>query len=69
MNTPSDTTSKSNIALLYGNILGKELLQVGPSMHKPLGIEKVQGWATNANWSQKRSTFLLFINREFRKLF
>ena len=64
VNTPSDTSSRANIALLYGNILGKELLQVGPSVHKSLGIEKVRGWATNANWSQKRSTFLLFINRK-----
>lgn len=64
VNTPSDTSSRSNIALLYGNLLGKELLQVGPSVHKSLGIERAEGWATNANWSQKRSTFLLFINRK-----
>lgn len=66
VNTPSDSSARSNIALLYGNLLGKELLQVGPSVHKSLGIEKVEGWATNANWSQKRSTFLLFINRKFK---
>ncbi|KAJ9113147.1 hypothetical protein QFC20_002039 [Naganishia adeliensis] len=62
VSTPSDSTTKSNISLLYGPTLGKELLQVGPGIHKSLGIEKVEGWATNANWSQKRSTFLLFIN-------
>ncbi|KAJ9100616.1 hypothetical protein QFC21_003660 [Naganishia friedmannii] len=62
VSTPSDSTTRSNISLLYGNALGKELLQVGPTVHKSLGIERVEGWATNANWSQKRSTFLLFIN-------
>ncbi|KAJ9122315.1 hypothetical protein QFC22_001736 [Naganishia vaughanmartiniae] len=62
VSTPSDSTTRSNISLLYGNALGKELLQVGPTIHKSLGIEKVEGWVTNANWSQKRSTFLLFIN-------
>ncbi|KAI5453410.1 DNA mismatch repair protein Mlh1 [Naganishia albida] len=62
VSTPSESTTKANISLLYGPALGKELLHIGPGVHKSLGIEKVEGWATNANWSQKRSTFLLFIN-------
>ncbi|KAJ9095363.1 hypothetical protein QFC19_007607 [Naganishia cerealis] len=62
VSTPSESTTRSNISLLYGHALGKELLQVGPAVYDTLGIEKIEGWATNANWSQKRSTFLLFIN-------
>lgn len=65
VSTPSNSTTQANIALLYGAQLARELLPVPVTSLPELGVRKIEGWVTNANWNQKRMVFLLFINREF----
>jgi DNA mismatch repair protein MLH1 len=58
--TPSNSTVLSNIGLIYGKTLVKELIPVGIS-DSSLSF-KTTGFISNANYSEKKFTFILFIN-------
>lgn len=58
--TPQKSTPLDNIKIIYGPTLAKELLDYSFE-DKQLGF-KAQGLISNANYSVKKSTFLLFIN-------
>ncbi|KAK4687504.1 DNA mismatch repair protein MLH1, partial [Tremellales sp. Uapishka_1] len=63
--TPQNSTTRSNISLLYTASLASELLEVPETVLKPkdkLGA-KCKGWVSNANsnWA-RRGGWLLFIN-------
>ncbi|EEB12436.1 DNA mismatch repair protein MlH1, putative [Pediculus humanus corporis] len=60
VNTPQNSTSVDNIRLIYGASIAKELLEVKDS-DDTLKFQ-VQGQITNVNYSNKKFTFLLFIN-------
>lgn len=66
--TPSASTTKGNIALLYGSALAKDLLEIPATTLTPeakLGA-KLAGWVSNANQSwARRGGFILFINSQF----
>lgn len=66
ISTPVDSTSKTNISLLYTPSLANELLEVPETILRPdmLGA-KIKGWVSNANsnWARKGG-WLLFINSE-----
>ncbi len=62
--TPSASAHLANISIVYGSSLSRELLNVQPASHPRIGLQQVEGWASNANWNQKKMVFLLFINRE-----
>lgn len=63
ISTPIKSDVKTNISLLYGSALAKELLPVPRQRFDELCFS-AQGWVSNANWNTKRGGFLLFINRE-----
>ncbi|CEJ05402.1 Putative DNA mismatch repair protein (Fragment) [Rhizopus microsporus] len=57
--TPTGASTLDNIRLLYGSVVS-ELLPVEKSFEE---VEfKLKGYISNANYSSKRTTFLLFIN-------
>ncbi|XP_011496645.1 PREDICTED: DNA mismatch repair protein Mlh1 [Ceratosolen solmsi marchali] len=58
--TPQSSTKINNIRLLYGNNIVKELLEVELDDH--VYKFKLHALITNANYSSKRLTLLLFIN-------
>ena len=60
--TSANATTLDNIRQIYGASLAKELLPVTVD-NKEFDF-KVKGYISNANYSMKKSTFLLFINRE-----
>ena len=60
--TQGKSSVKSNIGLLFGSSVGRELLCVSCE-NKELGF-KMEGQITNANYSVKKLQFLLFINRK-----
>ena len=63
--TPATSTSRDNIALLYGSTLAKELLEIPTTTLVPeekLGA-KLKGWVSNANQSwAKKGGWIIFIN-------
>ncbi|KAK3765990.1 hypothetical protein RRG08_002233 [Elysia crispata] len=58
--TPPDSTFVDNIRAIYGVSVSRELLEVDHE-DKSLGFA-MKGLVTNANYSVKKSIFLLFIN-------
>ena len=58
--TPHSSTNVNNIRLLFGNDIAKELLeiQIDDNTYK----FKLHALVTNANYSSKRLTLILFIN-------
>jgi DNA mismatch repair protein MLH1 len=62
--TPLNSTVLSNIGLLYGKKLVKELIPVG--MEDSSLSFKTAGFISNANYSEKKFTFILFINGKNR---
>ncbi|RUS90912.1 hypothetical protein EGW08_001309 [Elysia chlorotica] len=58
--TPPDSTYVDNIRAIYGVSVSRELLEVEHEDNS-LGF-KMKGLVTNANYSVKKSIFLLFIN-------
>ncbi|XP_060103589.1 DNA mismatch repair protein Mlh1 isoform X1 [Heteronotia binoei] len=58
--TLSNATTVDNIRSIFGNAVGRELIEVGCE-DDPLAF-KMKGYVTNANYSVKKCTFLLFIN-------
>jgi hypothetical protein len=65
VSTASGSNSLSNIGLLYGSALSRELLAFGPAEDKKVGIVKVHGYASGAGHNGKKGVLLLFINSEF----
>eukprot|EP01012_Entosiphon_sulcatum_P024156 TRINITY_DN29334_c0_g1_i1.p1 TRINITY_DN29334_c0_g1~~TRINITY_DN29334_c0_g1_i1.p1 ORF type:complete len:740 (-),score=80.00 TRINITY_DN29334_c0_g1_i1:13-2208(-) len=63
LNTPRASSVERNIALLFGQSVGREITSVNCDHleNKQLGF-KMQAWVTNANYSSKKPTFVLFIN-------
>jgi hypothetical protein len=59
----------TNITLLYGSNVSKDLLPFGPSDDEGKGIVKVYGFASGAGYNGKKSVLLLFINSQFRYIF
>lgn len=47
--------------MLYGSSIARELVRLKPRRVSSLGFS-VEGWLSGANYSTKRTTFLLFIN-------
>lgn len=63
--TPTGASTLDNIRLLYGSV-ASELLPVEKNFEE---VEfKLKGYISNANYSSKRTTFLLFINRKRKKV-
>lgn len=65
--TPTASSTKGNISLLYGSALANDLVELPPTILKPedkLGA-KVTGWVSNANssWARKGG-WIIFINSE-----
>ena len=60
ISTPSKSSHLSNIGLIYGKPLSKELISVNGE-DSGLGI-KFKGYISNSNHSEKKFTFILFIN-------
>uniref|UniRef100_A0A8D0HJK5 DNA mismatch repair protein MLH1 n=1 Tax=Sphenodon punctatus TaxID=8508 RepID=A0A8D0HJK5_SPHPU len=58
--TLSNATTVDNIRSIFGNAVSRELIEVGCEDAK-LAF-KMKGYITNANYSVKKCTFLLFIN-------
>lgn len=63
--TPPASTTKGNIALLYGSALANELLEIRPTTLQPedkLGA-RLRGWVSSANqsWARKGG-WIIFIN-------
>ena len=58
--TPHSSSKINNIRLLYGNAVAKELLEINVDDEKYKF--KLNALVTNPNYSNKRFTFLLFIN-------
>ena len=58
--TPQNSTATDNIRTIYGPAVARELLEIEHADEK-LQF-KAKGLATNANYSVKKSVFLLFIN-------
>lgn len=65
VSTASGSNCLSNIGLLYGSALSRELLAFGPAEDKKFGIVKVHGYASGAGHNGKKGILLLFINSEF----
>ena len=63
--TPSNSSIISNIGLIYGKSIVKELLPISVQ-DSALGF-KAQGFISNANYSEKKFTFILFINGKILK--
>lgn len=57
---PHNSTKQSNIRILYGNPVARELLEV--ELDDDAYKFKMQGFVTNANYTNKRMMLLLFIN-------
>jgi DNA mismatch repair protein MLH1 len=57
--TPCDSQTDS-VKILFGVAVARELLPLSAS-NEGLGAE-LKGFVTNANFSQKKTTFILFIN-------
>lgn len=60
ISTPSNSTVLSNIGLIYGKAIVKELIPVGTS-DSSLAFRST-GFISNSNYSEKKFTFILFIN-------
>jgi len=63
--TPTASSTKSNISLLYGSALANDLIELPQTTLKPedkLGA-KLKGWVSNANssWARKGG-WIIFIN-------
>lgn len=58
--TQHNASHRENISLIYGNDIGKELLEL--QTDDTTYRFKMNGFITNINYSSKKSTFLLFIN-------
>lgn len=58
--TPHNSTKQSNIRILYGNPVARELLEV--ELDDNAYKFKMQGLVTNPNYTNKRMMMLLFIN-------
>ncbi|XP_070168145.1 DNA mismatch repair protein Mlh1 isoform X2 [Polyergus mexicanus] len=58
--TPHNSTKQSNIRILYGNPVARELLEV--ELHDDAYKFNMQGLVTNPNYTNKRMMMLLFIN-------
>lgn len=58
--TQPSATVVDNIAALYGVAVSKEVLQV--SIHNDEIGFVLQAWVTNANYSVKKKSLILFIN-------
>lgn len=72
--SPSPSTSQA-INLLYGTSIGKALLRVtcGPDPNATYTSKDAESWKaevvfTSASYQAKKSSFLLFINREHESL-
>lgn len=60
ISTPSDASTIDSIRQIHGSTVANELVQFNTGSEK-WGF-KASGWATNANYNVKKTTFLLFIN-------
>lgn len=60
ISTPSDSSTIDSIRQIHGSAVANELVEFNTSSEK-WGF-KASGWATNANYNVKKTTFLLFIN-------
>lgn len=60
ISTPSNATTVDRIRQIHGSAVANELIELGVSDEK-WGF-KASGWTSNANYSVKRTTILLFIN-------
>ncbi|EZA54164.1 hypothetical protein DMN91_000425 [Ooceraea biroi] len=58
--TPHNSTKQSNVRILYGNPVARELLEV--ELADEAYKFKMHGLVTNANYTNKRMVMLLFIN-------
>ncbi|XP_048367710.1 DNA mismatch repair protein Mlh1 [Sphaerodactylus townsendi] len=58
--TLSNATTVDNIRSIFGNAVSRELIEVG--CEDATLAFKMMGYVTNANYSVKKCTFLLFIN-------
>ncbi|XP_072751123.1 DNA mismatch repair protein Mlh1 [Anoplolepis gracilipes] len=58
--TPHNSTKQSNIRILYGNPIARELLEI--ELNDDTYKFKMQGLMTNPNYTNKRMVMLLFIN-------
>nr|XP_056713622.1 DNA mismatch repair protein Mlh1 [Euleptes europaea] len=58
--TLSNATTVDNIRSIFGNAVSRELIEVG--CEDEMLAFKMTGYVTNANYSVKKCTFLLFIN-------
>ncbi|XP_063916491.1 DNA mismatch repair protein Mlh1 [Zophobas morio] len=58
--TPPESTRVDNIRTVYGNIIARELVEF--QVENDLLKFKARGHMTNVNYSNKKFTFLLFIN-------
>ncbi|PAV19137.1 DNA mismatch repair [Pyrrhoderma noxium] len=75
ISTPSNSTTKEAIRLLYGQSIARELINISVSSSTPTdsgindddvlegeGVWKAEAEFTNANYQAKKTVFLLFIN-------
>lgn len=60
ISTPSNASTIDSIRQIHGSAVANELVEFNTSSDK-WGF-KASGWATNANYNVKKTTFLLFIN-------
>lgn len=60
ISTPSDASTIDSIRQIHGSAVANELIEFNTGCEK-WGF-KASGWATNANYNVKKTTFLLFIN-------
>lgn len=60
ISTPSDASTIDSIRQIHGSAVANELVEFNTGSEK-WGF-KASGWATNANYNVKKTTFLLFIN-------
>lgn len=60
--TMVNATKLDNIGSLYGHNIANELLEVSHNTSQVGGGFKAEGYITNANYSNKRFTMILFIN-------
>ncbi|KAJ6661963.1 hypothetical protein lerEdw1_012810 [Lerista edwardsae] len=58
--TLPNASTVDNIRSIFGNAVSRELIEVG--CDDPVLAFKIKGYVTNANYSVKKCTFLLFIN-------
>lgn len=60
ISTPSNASTIDSIRQIHGSAVANELVEFNTGSEK-WGF-KASGWATNANYNVKKTTFLLFIN-------